>query len=668
MKNGMYLSSLIRHVACVLSLASITASSLRAQPTPPAVAADWSRIVPGDARFYVEMRDLAEIRALWQGLGIWQTVRELTERDTHPTSQPWQRRTEELLGLGPEDAISRLLGHRSALIASESSHWNGGVVLAELQSAPDLEPLLKDWDAKQLADEGPVKRYQLGGGILLAVLDQTLVLGPADDPDGLWGRTVLLLAGRRGPSLAARSDYSALRSRLSANPQGLLYAAWRRDDSAAFNGCTRLLAAAQVSPSEINCELHGQRPAARVDEHPLVVSDLAALPAATLAVWAGPVDLEDLIRRRDEGRFGAPETLVGFFLEPLAAGQSAADSPIAQLGPTGQLVIALDPAAADLEFNLPAFTLIVKTKKRGALVDHLDGLFGILAAVLQYMTAEPDQTQPENAVKRKNCEDVDLHSVEIGPSLERKLKLPFLSKVEVAWAYFDDALLLSTSRMHAEQIIRARRRKAPRLDDSPDAAGMLPPTGGRDDLAECLYLRGSDLSSMLANWLDYLGKHQPQALGPEWWQTWAGDQLHQRDKLGIALQADPANPRRALVAEVEDGSPAAGQLHAGDRITGAAGAPLASSQPAQEAARRYQERGNAAEFTFEVIRNEKTIRVTIPVSPAPANGLANFDPVRALRQIATLSRHADAVAIWRFVARKDRFDARVRVRWQPPKH
>jgi hypothetical protein len=47
--------------------------------------------------------------------------------------------------------------------------------------------------------------------------------------------------------------------------------------------------------------------------------------------------------------------------------------------------------------------------------------------------------------------------------------------------------------------------------------------------------------------------------------------------------------------------------------------------------------------------------------------LTGFDPVRALRQIATLSRHADAVTVWRFGSHKDRFDARVRVRWQSRK-
>lgn len=651
-------------------IGSGTPPPLRAQPaSPPAVARDWSRIVPGDARFYVELRDLAEIRAIWQRIGIWQTVRELTDHGANPAGRPWQQRAEELLGLGAEDAISQLLGHRSALIASESSQWNGGVVLAELENAPDLAPLLKRWSAKQLADEGPVKRYQLGGGILLAVLDRTLVLGPADDPDGLWGRTVLLLAGRRGPSLAARSDFGALRSRLSAPPQGLLYSAWRRDDPLAFEGCTRLLAAARVTESEIQCDIHGQRSNPRLDETVLSKSDLAALPADTLAVWAGSVDFKDVARRNAEGRFGSAESFAGILIDALTVSRTGAENLVDQLGPKVRFVLAPDPAAQGSGMDLPAMTVLIQsTEKENTFVGLLDGLFFILTNIIGSQGAPSDPPAAEVAVKKTPCEGVDLHSIEAGPALARRLKLDFLNKVEFAWARLDDALLLSTSRAHAEKIIRAAHGKGPRLDDMPDAGGIFPSSDEHGDLAECFHLRGSRLSSMLSNWLEYLGKHQPQALRPRWWQNWAGARVHQRDKLGVALQADPHHPDRAVVLEMEDGSPAAGLLEIGDVVTGAAGSPIDSKEPAQEVARRYQARGDRTVFVVDVIRGQKTIRVEIPVPPAPTMGAAEFDPIRAIRQIAVLSRRADMVTVWRFASHKDRLDARVRIRWLEPGH
>ncbi|HKQ46980.1 MAG TPA: PDZ domain-containing protein [Phycisphaerae bacterium] len=645
-------------------VATLTARVVAQGATSPSTSGgDWSRIVPGDARFYVELRNLGEIRTFWQGIGIWHTVREMAQDKAQPTSRPWPSRAEELLGLGSEDAITHLLGHRSALIAAESSQWNGGVVLAELESTPDLEALLKRWEARQQADEGPVKRYTLAGGILLAVSDRTLVLGPADDPDGLWGRTVLLLGGRRGPSLAARSDYGALRSRLSGDPQGLLFSAWQPDDPYAFAGCTRLVATAQVAASEINCDLMGQLPAPRPDESPLSAADLAALPASTLAVWAGPVDFAGIIRKNAEGRFGSPETLAGIFLDVLTASRFGDTSFIEQLGPTVRLVAAIDPGAAGGAVDLPALTLLIESKKRTEIIEHLDGLLGIFVAMLQYAPSPSSEPAPGASVELQRCEDVELHSIRIGPFLAHRFRLEFLDNIELAWAYVDDALLLSTSRRHSEQIVRALRRKADRLDRFPDAIAIFPPSGRREEMTECFYLRGRALSEMLSNWLASLEGSESPARQPEWWRTWLDERLGQRDKLGLALGADPADPRRAVVLEIDEGSPAAGYLEIGDRIIGVGGSPVAT---AQEIARRYRRRGGATEFSLDVVRGEKTIRVQIPVAPSPMTGLDDFDPVRALRQIATLSRHAESVSVWRFASRRDRLDAQVRVRWQPP--
>src|SRR5207249_1325681 len=145
-------------------------------------------------------------------------------------------------------------GRRSALIASESSEWQNGVLLAELESPSDLRPLLERWQARTLEAEGLVQRYTLTGGLMLATLDRTLAIGPPDDPEGLWGRTVQLLSGRRGPSLAGRAEFAALRSRAAGSDQGLLYVAWPDGDSTSVAGCSRLLASFSVTGSEIRCE------------------------------------------------------------------------------------------------------------------------------------------------------------------------------------------------------------------------------------------------------------------------------------------------------------------------------------------------------------------------------------------------------------------------------
>ncbi|HVP12711.1 MAG TPA: hypothetical protein VMV94_16155 [Phycisphaerae bacterium] len=655
-------------IAMAVVLACALAAMAEPTPSPSDETSDWLKFVPGDAHFYVELRDLASIRRQFQRLGIWTTVRDLTERTgSGATTQPWQRTTEEYLHLSSETAIHFFLGRRTALIATESGQWQNGVILAELLKGSDLRPWLRRWRANSLTDEGPVHRYELPGGILLAVADRTLAFGPAGDPEGLWGRTVLLLAGRRGPTLAGRSEFAALRSRLSASYPVVLYVVWPEHDPTAIQGCTRLLAGASVTESGITCELRGQRAAHEEAEPPLNVSVLRMLPASTVAVRAGSFDFDQLTDGAQGKVSPKDKTLLTLFLQGSFEDEKSSDETIADLGPGCVVVLGQDRPKETPGFDMPAVTAICQTRGGAIYVQRLDRTIQFLARLLARLTLPPEKTTEPISVEVTECEGVPLHHLRIGPILSARAGLTFLDGVDVCWALLDERLVLSSSLAQAEEIVRAARGKATTLADSSDVKELLPAADESSQVVEWWFARGSVVADMVSTWLAYLERKQPEAMRPEWWQEWASERLVRRTPLGIGLATDPNDPHRAVVKEVAGRSLAMRFLKVGDIVVGAAGSPLTTSQPAQEVADRYADRGDARVFPMQIIRGGRTMALRIPVPPTQELDLQGFDPVRSLKQLMTLSSHARTATVWRYAIAPDRFDARIQIHWEPVK-
>lgn len=640
---------------------------------PPAVAwsqqepstnvqTDWLRIVPGDARFYIELNDLEGIRRRFQRLGIWRTVRELTERDAPPTSQPWRRRSEELLGMSPEVAISQVLGRRSALIATGPATWQSGVILAELDDVGEVRRLLRRWRAKRISGEGPVRRFLLRGDLLLGVQDRLLVIGPANDPEGLWARTALLLSGKKGPHLGGRSEFAALRARLRGDVNGLAYIAWPPGDPYAIAGCEKLLVGFSVTDEGIHCEFHGQRQGSTELLIPWKAALAGALPADTLAAWSGSFQPTSLRSPPAGTVLDDQSSIIGLFVGMLTGLDRQSGKILDTLGPHVTIVLGPDATAPTDGFQLPGVTVICEARDVQDHVHALDVLMGFFASLLE-VTTEGRRESPLRIVKKRQVEGVELHYVAIGSVLSKRLGLPFLDRAEVCWAGMENALVFSSSTEHVEKIIRAAGRKTQRLDGSAVGATILPHDIEGSPPVQWTMLRGAEISRMFTGWLNYLRKHHPEALRDGWWQSWATDRLRRRVRLGVALENDPADDRRAIVREIEPKSPAAGALRVGDVIVSAAGRPLRGPQPAQEVARRYEQRGLTKRFKIGVLRGTKPLNLEIAVSPVPQADLGDLRPVRALRQLIVLLRRAQAVRVTRYGSDPNRFDVDMSVVW-----
>jgi hypothetical protein len=633
----------------------------------PIDGSDWLGIVPGDAQFYVELRGLAEIRRQFVERGIWGVVRSISARDVVlSATQPARPEAGQLLGLDPETAIKQVLGWRAAIIASSSAKWRQGVVLAELDPAADLAAFLTRWGARQQQSEGPIRRYVLRGEILLAVRGRTLAFGPAGDPEGLWGRTILLMAGRVGPTLSGRSGFAGLRSRLSRDYPGLLYVVWPDADPNALGGCDRLLLGVAVEKSEIVCELRGHRDRAEADLPAIPAAVLGALPAETVAVWTGGLDLARVAEGWREPAGVETDLVMQMLLNALIGSRGESSEMAKKLGPACAVVIGREPDAAKLPI-LPTATVLIDVREGEGLLERLDAALGVFGRLIAFMAAPRGQRPEELPVTQRSFEDVVLHEVNIGPPLARRTGLAFLESLRPCWALWDGRLVLSTSGRHVEEIIRAARGSAARLGETARLRRLLPVETGDGAVAEWCVLRGEVIAEMVQDMLTYGYREHPEAMTRKWWRDWATERLAHADRLGVGLVNDKAGRTAATVLEVQPDSPAARILRRGDVVTGAAGHPLSTTQPAQEVAERYRQRPDAETFALDVERDGRPMRLEIPL-PAPLKfDVRRFDPVFAARQIARLAQPAESVTVWRYATGPGRYDAKILIRWNPAK-
>ena len=618
---------------------------------PTGEESDWSRITPGDAHFYAEMKDLRGVRSRFQDLGIWDVVRELSEEEPRgaTTTQPWHRKAEEFLGMDAEKAIDEIVGRRCALIATEPPEWQNGVLIAELARPEDLKPLLKRWKADAQSDEGPVKKYVLSGGLLLAALDRTIALGPPEDPEGLWGRTVLLMSGRRGPSLSGRSEFASLRSRVGSAHQDLLYVTWPDGSPGSVAGCSRLLAAGNVGTDGIHFEVHGQRIKPQEPDKPCDSSGLTLVPESAVAAIGGTFNFGGLGEQAEEDERNDSMSLVGFLGTFVASSQPSGT--LAQnLGPGYTLVWSAD-RSRKLEYAMPAACLIIPTRATDRQLLMLDTSLGFIAQLIAAFADKNSAEAESNGFQKETVEGVEIRFANVGPALAKRLELPILANAELCWCVMEGKLVLSSSRQQMKDVILARKK--------PSGGPKL--SGG--DVAEVFFLRGTPASQMLSSWLNYLQKKRPEMLTRDWWESWASERIEHVTKLGIALAPDKSSPVRAVVQEIEPSSPAHEYLQVGDIITTVDGRVLTTRKPAQEVAQRYRRRGSSRKFRMQVVREGKLTDVEIPVQPANLVDLSGFDPVRAMRQLIVLTQKVQTLTVTRAVSAPDRLEARVEIRW-----
>jgi len=661
-------ASNVRRAAAGVLIAQLSlAAAALAQNSAP-LHEDWTRFVPADVKLYAEFQNLSVTRHHLQRVGLWQTIRQLGRLGPPgAASQPWQERTSQLLGMSADQAITELLGVRTALLAVDPLRWDRGLVLAQLGDSAQAPAYLRRWRAVSLEPVGQVSRYRLPTGLLLAQRDRLLLFGPESDDDGLWSRAVLLVAGRGGPSLAANAAFRDLSGKLPAEHNGLIYLAGPQVARVLPIELPPgeepvLVAAMDARADELTIDVRARPYRTGAIRVPATQPVAPLLPADSIAVWSGTRDLATVLvppgAAHPPGEGDTPAVLRWTF----AYLQDRSVSVIKSLFGSATLVLGRAPAESPDDFEQPTLTCLVDTRDPGEASAAMDFVVLTLWSWLSQQAATASAAEDIPYLKPSLEGDLSIRTVPIGELLARRTRCPFFRRLELSWTAADGRFLVSSSRAQLLHVIEAIRGRGRRLRDDP---ALLPfmPLVPRD--ADWLMVRGGPLAGMLRSWLDFAARQRPEALEPQFWSNWAATRLEQQRRLGVGLKSVANGRPGAEVVEVAPDSPAAEYLRVGDVIVAAAGRPLTTTQPAREVAERFRSAPAGRPFALDIRRDDAVRSVSIPLPPLPVPDPGDFDPVAGMKVLIALAEHIDTMTLWRRSDLADLYNARVLVRWKP---
>lgn len=639
--------------------APLPSSAVRAQDSDRLSSVDFSRLVPGDVGFYVEVKGLSDLQKSFQKLGVWQALRDTVEGDS-ATSQPWQQRSEQLLGMTSEQLIANVLGHRAALFARRSDDWQNGILIAEIKSQVALRTLLQDWRARPLASEGPVDRYQLRSNLRCAVLDRILVLGPPGDPDGLWARSVLLLTGR-GPHLAGQSEFASLRSRFNDDPDAVVFARWPDDYPYAFANCQRVLVTMQFDGSLMKCRVFGRRRFPLSNEVTIAPSLLDSVAPSSIAIWTGAVSPPPPLETDDPLTPSGPGALLHQLFAKLPSWSRPNDSILSAVGKCVLLQIGrLDTAQPEF----PTLTITLGSTASKTVIRQLDSVFELLAQLIAIFANADGAVRDIPSVEHVERGDADVRRVDLGRQLARREALTFLRPMELAWTATSSTIVVGTSTQAVIDTLGAASASTQSSKETDAAAALsVLRDSASDAVAEFGFIRGGGAAALIDSWIEYARASHPELLEDAWWQLWIASKLYEETRLGVGMKNDPGAPGRAIVEEVSLSSPAAAHLRVGDVIVGIFGKRLPDRNAAQALAQRYERRGDRPTVTFDVIRDGRPLTVEIAVARMPTRLPAQIKPATAMKRLCALLKGIESASFARIANDPRHLDVRIRIRW-----
>ncbi len=619
--------------------------------------------MPGDADFYVEVRNLTEIRASFQSLGIWETLREIIEGD-EATSQPL-RQSQQLLGMTSEQLIDRVLGHRAALFARRSDDWQNGVLIAEIKSRVALRALIDRWRGRPIGGEGPVRRYQLPGNLRCAVLDRIVILGPPGDPDGLWARSVLLLTGR-GPHLAGQSAFASLRSRFDASSDAIIFSRWPDDYPFAFADCERLMMSMRFEGSQTSCHLYGRRRHSLVGKATISSDLLDSVLPSSIACWAGSLDEKSAAVSHEPLTPSGPGEILHQMLGKLPIWGGHENSLIQSIDQCALIQIGSTDSNA---IQFPSLTLTLTSRDSTGLVERLDVVFTFVSQLIAHFSRSDGEAFDVPVVERVDASASAVRRVDLGRLIAKRDGLSILRPMELAWGVSGSRIIVGTDSGTVVKVLSeplARAEVARQRQSAAAIRGLY--DLDKESIAEFGVLRGRAVADVFDSWITYANKTQPFVMSDAWWQLWIAGKLADASRLGIGLVDDKSAPGRAIVKEIDAFSPAVSYLQLGDVIVGVSGKPLSRTHAARSVARRYEARGNKREMSFEVMRGNQRIVLDIPVPHTAELRALDFKPVTALKRLSALLKGIDRAAYVRVADDPAHLDVRIDVHWSEMKN
>lgn len=636
----------------------IAGGTASAQTAP---SGDWLTFVPAEARLYVEFRNLNRVRAQLQRLGVWDAVNLLGDRaERSRLEDAWQHHSQRLLGMSREEAVTQVLGQRTAVIAADPRRWKQGLVVAQLADAAAVKQLLAQLSAREYGRGGRVRRFRSErGGLRVAVRDTLVILGPTSKPDTLWQSTLALFEGGAAPRLLDDSDVARRLNRLPPNADALVVA--RIGD--ASTGAAKapqgtagwLVLGARFEPQRLVADLSFPSADERLFP-PLAANDdhlVRGAPGGALALWLGhfdPAHWKGAVAPAASGLL----QLVSAVMGPGDPGKSG----LFRVGPNAAVLLHCEAPGAVAPYPKPVLTVVVDAADPPSAAQALRSAAAVVVAYINTQLARAGAPQHALEIESRPVGPSTLHRLALGAALASYTECPFLRDLEIAWLQTGDRLIVSTSAAMVESIASAAR----------GAMSTMPPSTveALDGCDQRLMFRGTAIADMLQGWLNHARDTDARMLRRGWWVDRARRRAREKQQLGVTIRGSSEPRLQAVVLEVETGSPAATVLRPGDIILGVDGEGLMTDRPARELAERFRTRPREERFDIEFERDgeRRAESIALPARSLPGSGV--FNPPALLRPIITLGRRIESISI---AARQDSptlRTARLVVNWSPP--
>lgn len=670
--------------ACPLGLlvAAVAAwaptSVARADPQRDGGDASFAALAPGDAGLFVELVRAPDLLIPLSDSEVWVVLAEIAGQPARAAeADAWRRQIRDTVHMSAVEAIQTLLTRRVALVGSGLGRSQDAVILCRPADDVRLDELVRSWSNTPLASPVEPSGYVLAGNLGVAMADGVLAFGDVGPTGAMFRRVGDRLAGRTRASLADERDFRALLARVPPDPDGIFFARLRDPRSATpaasrpaatttqprpvrsptTRPSTRAAPASRggrraggsqpaagppgpaVAPlfgdsTSILLALH--REAARGLLHFTAVGDgdpqttahvgeVAALaqtlPADTLAVWAGHVNYEALLRQAEL----LPKRNLARVVLSMQRQVPRADRLAPTLG--SATAIALGSVSCDDEGQglppIPALAVLIEASDPAEAAHAFRALIDTSVAVCNLMALSPGVDLPRLPPVEEY--EVDHHpacALELAAAVEKYGLKSTLRELHVCWTVDANVLIAASHREWLARILAARHDAAPTL--APQMEVTQRAISARADTVAVL--RVGPLAELARQWLGAFQKIAPEILEDAWWrdrQPGGGNV-----RLGISGDQD-AERRRLIVRSVNAGGPAGAILQPGDEIIGCNGRALATSQPADEIRGAIARRESGwIDLTIERQGVVFTRRLALPF----------VNPVDLLRKLAALGR------------------------------
>ncbi|MCB9865461.1 MAG: PDZ domain-containing protein [Phycisphaerales bacterium] len=514
------------------------------RPRGPALP-PLAQYVPDDAGLFVEIDGLLDNSLLLREQHIWPVIERLLGAEDPDGGWPAALATN--LGADSTASMVQLFRQRVALAAPNWQNLGEGIIVFTNASPRAMSAFFRRAGSDPVETRGQVRLYRSRGGMWIANLGPTVVLGRARGPQTMFDRATALLAEPGAKSLVAAESFRTCLADLQ-GPH-LIWAYWSTPGPSAEAGggltdwwpaLRQGALAVRARDNTLQIALRGLRDAdAETPYQPRVrLERLLTLPQLTLAAWATSIDARELYtaaRAADPPREYAH---LWRLLTEQVDGDTFADQVIAKVGPRCIVCFSANFRSQKLE---PQLALLIESVDAPAVV-----------AALQEHAQRLAESASADANFQVDVEDytgVAVHTLtwprgESGDTLAALMA----QGVAPAAAALDGWVVLATSRDQIFDIIDARSGLVQRLAEvMPQDWGTLRQAGSVAVLQPIL------AESMVRYWGSALEQRQAER--------------QSRTRLGVQVETDPS-PGVVVVTSVDSNGPAANLLAPGDQIVG----------------------------------------------------------------------------------------------------